>query len=91
MEQHINSEAFHCHSRSKINLKKILLFSILGNGWALMGAADALIALEFFPELRDSQEYEILLKNFQNHAGNLSLWQSQENGRWHNIIKGIFV
>ena len=64
-------------------------FSILGNGWALMGAADALSALELFPDLKKSEEYQILLENFQNHAGNLSLWQSQEDGRWHNMIKGM--
>ena len=53
-----------------------------------MGAADALAALELFPELKQTEEYQILLENFQNHAGNLSLWQSEEDGRWHNIIKG---
>ena len=50
-----------------------------------MGAADALAALELFPE---TEEYQVLLENFQNHAGNLSFWQSEEDGRWHNIIKG---
>ena len=60
----------------------------LGNGWALMGAADALAALELFPELKQSQEYGKLLTNFQNHAGNLSNWQSEKDGRWHNIIQG---
>ena len=60
----------------------------VGNGWALMGAADALAALELFPELKQTEEYQVLLENFQNHAGNLSFWQSEEDGRWHNIIKG---
>ena len=53
-----------------------------------MGAADALAALELFPELKQTEEYQILLENFQNHAGNLSFWQTAEDGRWHNIIKG---
>jgi unsaturated rhamnogalacturonyl hydrolase len=58
----------------------------LGNGWALMGAAEALTALDLFPSLRNTPIYNELLTNFQNHAGNLSLLQSDVDGRFHNIL-----
>ena len=65
-------------------LESVLLSALL----CAATAGDALAALELFPELKQTEEYQILLENFQNHAGNLSLWQSEEDGRWHNIIKG---
>jgi len=51
-----------------------------------MGAAEALSALELFPELKGSTTHRELLENFQHHAGNLSLLQSESDGRWHNIL-----
>ena len=43
----------------------------LGNGWALMGAADALSALELFPDLKLSEEYRAgFLKRDRNHSPN---------------------
>ena len=38
------------------------LIDHLGNGWAIMGAAEALTALEQFPKLRNSPRYMELLQ-----------------------------
>ena len=27
-----------------------------------------------------------LLQNFQMHAGNLSLYQNKQDGKWHNLV-----
>ena len=62
------------------------LIDHLGNGWAIMGAAEALTALEQFPKLRNSPRYMELLQNFQFHAGNLSLLQNKQNGKFHNVL-----
>ena len=62
------------------------LIDHLGNGWAIMGAAEALTALEQFPKLRNSPRYMELLQNFQFHAGNLSLLQNKQDGKWHNVL-----
>ena len=63
------------------------LIDHLGNGWAIMGAAEALTALEQFPTLRrNSPRYSELLQNFQFHAGNLSLLQNKQNGKFHNVL-----
>ena len=41
-----------------------------GNGWALMGATEALNAMKNLA-LAETSLYKTLLQNFQFHAGNL--------------------
>lgn len=68
-------------------MKHVLaFFQTLGNGWALMGSADALSSLELFPDLKSSQIYLTLLENFRWHATNLTTFQNSNDGRWHNIL-----
>ena len=52
-----------------------------------MGAATALEALGSFPDSLQEPVYQDLLQNFKFHAGNLSLYQSKSDGKWHNLIK----
>ena len=61
-------------------------FIFSGNGWALMGAIDALISLKLFTNMENNENYQKLLENFQHHAGNLSLLQDSDKGLWHNIL-----
>ena len=68
----------------------IYLKCILGNGWSIMGAAEALTTLSELG-LNNTIEFKELLQNFQNHAGNLSLLQSKNDGRWHNILGTIHI
>ena len=45
-------------------------FFLSGNGWALMGATEALSAMKNL-DLEETSLYKTLLQNFQFHAGNL--------------------
>ncbi len=51
-----------------------------------MGAADALAAIELFPDLIGTSLHHSLLTHFQTHAKDLSSYQSTQDGRWHNIL-----
>ena len=50
-----------------------------------MGASEALKVLSDLG-MNTTQEFIELLHNFQNHAENLRILQSENDGRWHNIL-----
>ena len=51
-------------------ISSLKVFSWSGNGWALMGATEALSAMKNL-DLEETSLYKTLLQNFQFHAGNL--------------------
>ena len=50
-----------------------------------MGASEALKVLSDLG-MNTTQEFIELLHNFQSHAENLRVLQSENDGRWHNIL-----